>query len=392
MRYDVGLSVMRDAVVTKPDHGQSTRASVALAVPLVLAGAGHAHLVAMREWLDSGWSPPTGTVLLSPDVNAWYSGMMPGLIAGRFALENCAIALQPLCQRLGIKLVQAEVVGLDSAADTISLSTGVVIRYQYLSVNTGSRPALPEHNDHSVPLVPAKPFPQFIRQWQLWEQSPPVSLTILGGGAAAFELAMAINQRFRQTAVSVVCSGALLASLAAGVQTRARQYLENADIRLLENCHVDAIVTGSVWCDGKNMISPDAVVLATGASALPWYQSAGLYCDNSGFIIVDERLCASSNTSIFVSGDAASSSGSQRSGVFSVRHGTVLAHNIKAALENAPLISYQPQSSALALLATADGGALMSYGRYALGGRFTAPLLGRWKDHLDMSFMQRHRV
>lgn len=373
--------------MTKSEHIQSAvRVS-----PLVLAGAGHAHLVAMRLWLDSGWRPPAGSVLVNSGLNAWYSGMMPGLIAGRFALEDCAIALTPFCQQLGIELIQADIMSLDSRSRLISLSTGEHIRYQYLSINTGSRPLVPEHCDNSVLLVPAKPFPEFIEQWQRWQKSPPVSLMVLGGGAAAFELAMAINKRFRQTAISVVCSGTLLGQLAPGTQRRALRCLMNADIKLIEQCRVDAIAVNSVWSDGKKILSPDAVVLATGASAYLWYQTSGLDCDEAGFIDVNERLCATSDASVFAAGDAASVRGSQRSGVFSVRHGPVLAHNIKAVLENAPLISYQPQSSALALLATAGGGALMSYGNLALGGRWTAPLLGRWKDYLDISFMKRHR-
>lgn len=394
LRYDAGLSVIRDTAVTKSElttqnaNATETSPSVGCSAPLVMAGAGHAHLVAMREWLASGWRPPAGSVLISPDVRAWYSGMMPGLIAGRFKLHDCAIELQPLCQKLGLQLLKANLVALDQQHQLLQLDTGDTVSYQQLSVNTGSCPLIPEHSDGSVPLVPAKPFPEFIRQWQEWQQSPPVSLTVLGGGAAAFELAMAINTRFRQTLVSVVCAGPLLGSLAPGTQARARRYLAEADIRLTENCRIDQIAAASVWSAGKRIASPEAIVLATGASAYAWYKSSGLSCDVTGFICVDKNLQSVTDGKVFVSGDAASATGSQRSGVFSVRHGPVLAHNIRAVFENSPLRDYQPQRSALALLATADGGALLSYGQFALGGRFTAPWLGRWKDHLDLSFMR----
>jgi NADH dehydrogenase FAD-containing subunit len=373
--------------VTKSEYIKSVNRSA----PLVLAGAGHAHLVAMRQWFDLGWRPPAGSVMISSDTCAWYSGMMPGLIAGRFTLDECAIELAPLCQQLGMELIQADILAMDCDKQLLDLSTRAVIHYARLSINTGSRPSMPEHNDNSVLLVPAKPFPEFIAQWKNWQQSPPVSLMVLGGGAAAFELAMAINKRFRQTAVSLVCSGSLLGSLAPACQRLAQRYLMAADIKLIEHCRIDTIASDSAWSADKKILSPDAVVLATGASAHSWYRASGLDCDDDGFILVNECLCALNDSAVFVSGDAASALGSHRSGVFSVRHGPVLAHNIKAALENTPLRSYQPQSSALALLATANGGALMSYGRFGLGGSFTAPLLGRWKDYLDLSFMKRHR-
>jgi hypothetical protein len=34
----------------------------------------------------------------------------------------------------------------------------------------------------------------------------------------------------------------------------------------------------------------------------------------------------------------------------------------------------------------------MSYGTFAMGSKLSAPLLGRWKDYLDQSFMRRHRL
>jgi NADH dehydrogenase FAD-containing subunit len=110
--------------------------------PLVLAGAGHAHLVMMRLWIKAGWQPPAGTVLISSGSEAWYSGMMPGLIAGRFELDECAIALLPICQRLGITLVQASVSAVDSQLQRVELDNGAHLHYQLLSINTGSQPVV----------------------------------------------------------------------------------------------------------------------------------------------------------------------------------------------------------------------------------------------------------
>ncbi len=64
----------------------------------------------------------------------------------------------------------------------------------------------------------------------------------------------------------------------------------------------------------------------------------------------------------------------------------MLAHNLAALIEQRPLTTYQPQRRALALLATGDGGALASWAGLTAEGQ----LLGRWKDHLDQSFMHRH--
>lgn len=359
--------------------------------PLVLVGAGHAHLVMMRMWLQQGWQPPTGTLLISAGAQAWYSGMMPGLIAGRFALEDCAINLQPLCQRLGITLVQALVTALNTGEKHLTLDDGARVNYQLLSINSGSRPMGPDLCDGSVTVLPAKPFPEFIRHWQHWRHQPPVRLMVLGGGAAAFELALALKQQFPDSELSLACSGVLLHNHGQHLRTRAQHWLRMAGIQIYQHSRVDRIADKQVYAGHQRLQSIDALVLATGASALPWYAQSGLMCDDQGFIMVDSHL-RSRDARVFAAGDAASSTGSVRSGVFSVRHGPTLAHNLRATLQAQALMPYQPQKNALALLATGDGGALMSYGTLAIGSRLSAPLLGRWKDYLDLSFMKRHRI
>ena len=157
--------------------------------PLVLAGAGHAHLVMMRLWIKAGWRPPAGTVLINAGSHAWYSGMMPGLIAGRFELDECAIALLPLCQRLGITLVQASVTALDSQHQRVALDNGEHLHYQLLSINTGSQPVAPAQLDGSVSILPAKPFPEFIHQWQRWQTQAP-ALASMDPAAAARQISL----------------------------------------------------------------------------------------------------------------------------------------------------------------------------------------------------------
>jgi hypothetical protein len=56
-------------------------------------------------------------------------------------------------------------------------------------------------------------------------------------------------------------------------------------------------------------------------------------------------------------------------------------------MQQQPLRGYHPQSRALALLASGDGGALASWAGLTGEGK----LFGWWKDRLDRSFMQRHR-
>lgn len=359
--------------------------------PLILAGAGHAHLVTLRRWIDKGFRPPPGTLLLSPTPAAWYSGMMPGLLAGRFTAEDCSIKLAPLGEACGVDLRLGQMTRLNADGRSLSLEDGSELHYHLLSLNTGSVPPLPRVDDQTVMVIPAKPFPALHSAWQAWRQQPanaPGSIAVLGGGAAAFELALALRASLPDAELALICSAALLAAHPPALARRARRLLAQRNIQLIEQQSVTRVAAGHLYNGDQPLMRCEALVAATGASAPDWLRSSGLAVDTGGFAHISPALVSTSHTDVFATGDCASLSGAIRSGVYAVRQGSVLAGNLAAKLSQAPLQDYRPQQHALALLATADGGALMSYGRWGASGR----LFGWWKDRLDIGFMRRHRL
>jgi selenide, water dikinase len=56
-------------------------------------------------------------------------------------------------------------------------------------------------------------------------------------------------------------------------------------------------------------------------------------------------------------------------------------------LRGEPLLDYQLQHRALALISTGDRSAVASYGPLAFGGAW----VWRWKDRIDRTFMRRYR-
>jgi len=356
--------------------------------PLVLAGAGHAHLVAIRRWIDQGWRAPPGSLLISPTDRAWYSGMMPGLLAGRFSEADCAIDLLPLCEAAGIRLVTGAVSRLSARNNTLT-TDDQTLAFDVLSINTGSRPPGPSETDGSVPLVPAKPFPEFASAWRQWrEAEPPGRIAILGGGPAAFEIAVSLRASLPGVSLQLLSNDDLLAGHPRRLAERARALLRARDIGLLTGHRIDRIRDGQLCHGDAAVAGADALILASGAAPLDWYGNNGLSTTGAGFLRATATLQVEDEDHIFAAGDSIELPGALRSGVYAVRQGATLTHNLPARLEGRPLRAYQPQSRALALLATADGGALMSYGNWTAQGR----LPGIWKDHLDIGFMKRHRL
>ncbi|WP_339869475.1 FAD-dependent oxidoreductase [Pseudohongiella nitratireducens] len=363
---------------------------------LLLLGAGHAHMVAMRQWLEQGTALPKDTILINPEPEAWYSGMMPGLIAGRFAREDCLIELEPLCQQLGIQLQLRRVVSLDIQSQCVWFRDGGNLPFSLLSINSGSvTHALP--SDGSIALLPVKPFADFYRRWQTWRQDNPqaTDVAIVGGGAAAVEIALAVsaNSQLHGLTVTVYVDRDVLAGFPANVSGRVQKLLGRRGVKIQPQARVGYIENGMLYRSDNNRIaSADVVIAATGSAALSWYHNSQLSTDSDGFILVEPTLQAIRQSNIFVSGDACSLANNPRSGVYAVRHGDVLARNIPAQLQGNPLQNFYPQTKALALLSTGNGGAVARYGTSGASHSLLRPILGLWKDQLDKSYIRDHSV
>lgn len=349
---------------------------------LLLAGAGHSHLGVLRQWASR--ERPMGRIgLVSAEPHAWYSGMMPGLIAEHYQTRQCRIALPQLCAAAEVEFVQGTMVALLPETPELLLATGETLRSTWMSLNLGSLVWLPEQSGDGMELLSVKPFADFIRRWQQWQEIPePVA--ILGGGAAGVELALAMAGRV--PAIHLFSAGELLTGHPPRLRRLALAHLQRADVQVHEQTAIQAVHGNTLIGDGQIRWRGRRLVVATGPSPLEWLRESGLRLDAQGFIEVTPALQSRSHPHVFATGDCASLPGAARNGVHAVRQAAVLATNLGRAAIGQPLRHYHPQTHSLALLADGHQGALLSWASVAAEGR----LLGRWKDHIDRSFIRRH--
>ena len=75
---------------------------------LLLLGGGHAHVEVLRDFAerpDDRWQ----VTVVTPYPWLTYSGMVPGLFAGHYEIDECTIDLRTLAERANATLVQTRV-------------------------------------------------------------------------------------------------------------------------------------------------------------------------------------------------------------------------------------------------------------------------------------------
>ncbi len=356
---------------------------------VLLIGAGHAHAVVLDAWRTRA-IPGVEIILVTPITQAPYSGMIPGWLAGQYSFEDSVVDFTVLSQRAGVRLIQAELVKLQAHTNTVSLSDGQSLSYDWLSLNVGSTLVAPTSEHATVlamrPLSTLRArYDNWLTHWQNNQDPKPLRLTAAGGGAAGVESLLCVKHRLQTLrpdkaihAQLVTRSSHILPGFSASARRLALAALHRAEVTMQ---------LGTDWRETIGQRS-DLVIWATGAQPHAWQQDPDLRgtlkTDSTGFVSVDPYLRSVSHPNIFAVGDcAALPTPAPKAGVYAVRMGATLMTNLNRSLTGKPLAAFKPQQRALALLNTADGRAIASWGRMGWQGRWVM----RGKDWIDRRFI-----
>ncbi|MDR4517250.1 MAG: FAD-dependent oxidoreductase [Nitrosomonas sp.] len=366
---------------------------------LCLIGGGHSHVTVIKQWIKKPIAD-TRVTLVSPDIYTPYSGMLPGLIAGHYSFEDCHINLQRLCNWAGVQFLSSTVEMINPDLKTIHCTQIRPVKYDLLSINIGSRPAIDDIQGADSFGSTIKPVKDFLNQWSEWlsthsESKHKQRIVVVGGGAAGVEVLLAMYYRLQSTtsinaAFTLICADqTILPSHNPAVQNFFLHYLQSLNITIIRNSHVTAINRHQLHLQDETSIQYDFTVWAIHAGAHPWPAKSSLKCNAHGFIEVDRFLRSTSHQDIFAAGDSVSfmPRSLPKAGVFAVREGPVLFKNLIATLQHQPLVPFRPQQNFLSLLTTGDRYAVASRGAIFFQGKW----VWHWKNHIDQAFMRQFK-
>jgi selenide,water dikinase len=389
---------------------------------LVLLGGGHAHVIVIRKF---GMKPLPGIrlTLISDASYTPYSGMLPGHVAGIYDEDDCHIDLRRLAEFAKVQFVVDRAIGLDLENNWVICAHHPAIAFDVLSIDIGSTPTVPAVAGCREYGMPVKPVSQFLEHWHQFcdqgqarlqaDRSRSWSVGIIGGGAGGVELALAMRSRLATLAndpqaLSVAIhlfdrQSELLPHHNRWVRYCLHRTLRERGIQLHLGQAVQRLVpipdAEQVYVHPESGLPVvcDQVFWVTQASAPEWLRESGLAVDPYGFVQVSTQLQSVSHPQVFAAGDIATivNAPCPKAGVFAVRQGNPLAHNLRQHLLGKKLQSYRPQTRYLSLIGVGQTqknqrpsapAAIVSWGVLGWG---PSMFIWRWKDWLDRSFMKK---
>ncbi len=372
---------------------------------LLLLGGGHAHVHVLqacaRERLRN-----TELMLVTPQAEQLYSGMVPGLVAGHYDAAQCSIPLAPLAAAAGAQFIAASAIGIDTAQRRVLLADGRSADYDLLSLDTGAamdRDRLPGAREHALFVRPMAHFVALLPPLLALAAARPLNVVVLGAGAAGVELAMALQVRLAKASAAPGSPGSSgspgsrvtlltggpepVAGHPPGVQRRVLRALAACNIAVHREACIALEADAAVLATGARLAC-DVPLVVTGAEAPAWLRGSRLALDSQGFVLTGPTLQSRSHAEVFAVGDVATRDDAPhpRSGVYAVRAGPPLALNLRRWLAGGVLQAHRPQTRALNLIACGDKRAIASWGAWSAEGRW----VWRWKDHIDRAFVARY--
>jgi len=388
------------------------KSSTPIVSDLVLLGGGHANIQVLKMM---SMNPIGGLriTLISDQTHSPYSGMIPGYLAGYYSYEECHFDLRRICEELGQRFIKAKIIGVDSQRKKIHLENRAEISFDCASINVGIEPKSIEKlsQEPALKIIPLKPISQFIAHWhQLildlkdYKGNNALQLAVVGAGASGVEISiilkMLIDQNQWNAQVSLIHRHDFLVSAKdLRAQRRLLKTLKELSIKVYQNTEVlEVRENGLVLKDDKGLVHTEGfyrALIATQASAPTWFKSSGLPVNQEGFLKVTDKLLVENEDALFAAGDCIHFSPSplKKAGVYAVRQGMVLEHNIRAFFTlQSSLKTFHPKKNVLSLITIGDRKALVHQDGPSILRWMWPSLLWAVKDWIDRRFMNRFQA
>lgn len=355
---------------------------------VVLLGAGHAHLEILKD-LASAETSQNRYVLISPHETTAYSGLLPRTISGDIRPDQIMIPAARYARNKGVHFIQAQATQIDLQGHLVIMKNQPPVHFHILSINIGGEP-MPIETDCPARTVYLKPMPNFLEKWreilQTLDTKRSLTLAVIGGGAAAIEIASALQTRVSrnpgaQAKIHLITQGNRLGEqytppISQALEKSLRQ--RGIEIHLRQTIH--RIGDRHLALDEATTLDFDYVFVATPTvPARLSFSQGGVVTDIQQPEVSDRLELA---PDIFAAGDFTRVKGFPaltKSGVIAVHQGRHLAQAIRRRLQGQDHRPFAPPKNQLNILTTSDHSAVAIWSRFHWSGSVSW-YLKKWID------------
>lgn len=241
-----------------------------------------------------------------------------------------------LSRARNVRVLLDEVIGVDPAANSVQLSSGTSLDYDWLVLATGARHSYFGHDDWaaSAPGLKSIEDATAIRRNVLLaleraeteadseRRQALLTFVVIGAGPTGVEMAGAIAELTRQSvsrdfrSITPHCSRVILIEAGERIlpafpeplSAAAKRSLEDLGVEVLLGAAVRDVGAGFVLCESR-LIFAETVIWAAGVKASPAAEWLDAEHDTNGRVFVAADLRVSDHDRIFAIGDTANAAG-----------------------------------------------------------------------------------
>ena len=255
---------------------------------LVLLGGGHSNILLLKD-LVSNPLPDYRITLISNHYNSPYSGMLPGYLTGFFDYDDIHIDLNIFCSYHGIRMIRGKAAGLDPVTQQVFLEDRPSLRYDILSINTGSEQSNTDIEIDEDNCIPVKPIEVFLDNLEemierIRSYRGVFHLMMVGNGPSAVEMAIAVRTKINKAMAEInlipdtvklflcIPGETILPGLDQKAAAIAMKGLRKKKIHILTHSRVLKIQADKIHMQDQKVMPADAVIMCTGARPQKWLE------------------------------------------------------------------------------------------------------------------------
>lgn len=294
---------------------------------LVLVGVGPGHFRFLQGLLKKR-SADIAITLIARQVRYVSTRHLLRAVAGQLALDECGVLIQPLLRQVNVNWLDHKVQAIDPGARVLLLDDGRELRFDWLSLEL--EPAhVRELIERDLPGARAcglflRPREAFCKHWPRVAElaaERPLRVAVICGGAGgpvaavpnsapavdwpqqkfAIELALAVRQAFKGSAVTLITGGSPLASHSnPAFQTAIQLALKRFQVTVLMDAAI-GLQSAEVTLQSSARLACDLPLLALQTQLHVLALGSGLALNDAGAIELDGAQRSSSHTHVLAS-------------------------------------------------------------------------------------------